>query len=234
MSYRHILGSILLVLGTQLLSAQSTGEDKLGIWAMYFGTNQVADKWSIHTEVQYRDYELFSNFNQLLLRTGANYHISEKAVVTLGYGYIETDPSFSDPDAESNSSENRIFQQFILRNNVGKFKFTHRYRLEQRFLNPRGVESRTEHRARYFLRVTYPLSEKWFLTAYDEIFINLQEPLFGQNRLYGALGYQVNPNVALQAGYLKNHFTGANFDRLQLAIFWKTDLRKKDTKKDDS
>ncbi|PQB04624.1 DUF2490 domain-containing protein [Aureitalea marina] len=218
-------------LGLFQIQAQETGEDKLGIWAMYFGTNRVADKWSIHTEVQYRDYQFFSNFNQLLLRTGANYHISESAIATLGYGYIITDPTFEEPPEGKNSTENRIFQQFILKNKIGKFGFMHRYRLEQRFLKSGDGSTDTQHRARYFLRITFPLNEKWFLAAYDEIFINLQEPLFGQNRLYGAIGYKINDLVNIQAGYLKNHFSGSNFDRLQLAIFWDTDLRKKETDK---
>ena len=214
-----------------VLIAQETGEDDLGFWAMYFGTNRVSEKLSIHTEAQFRFYEVASNFNQMLLRTGLNYHISDKAMTTLGYGYIETDTAFIEFDGEQNSTENRIYQQFVLRNSVGKFKFSHRYRLEQRFLSsPSGSE--TQHRARYFLRVTYPVSEKWFLTAYDEIFVNLQEPLFGQNRLYGAVGYKANENVSVQAGFLKNHFTGRNFDRLQIGIFWNTDLRKKNDEVD--
>ena len=215
---------ILFVAGAR---AQETGEDNVGSWLMYFGTNQIADKWSIHTELQYRTYEVLSNFNQLLPRIGVNYHISDKAVVTLGYAYITTDPTFEEPDGEENITENRIFQQFVLKNNVGKFKFSHRYRLEQRFIDNPITGNDTQHRARYLLRVTYPLNETWFLTAYDELFINLQEPLFGQNRLYGAVGYNVNKNIALQFGYLKNHFTGSNFDRLQLGVWWKTDLRKK-------
>ena len=215
---------ILFVAGAR---AQETGEDNVGSWLMYFGTNQIADKWSIHTELQYRTYEVLSNFNQLLPRIGVNYHISDKAVVTLGYAYIPTDPTFEEPDGEENITENRIFQQFVLKNNVGKFKFSHRYRLEQRFIDNPITGNDTQHRARYLLRVTYPLNETWFLTAYDELFINLQEPLFGQNRLYGAVGYNVNKNIALQFGYLKNHFTGSNFDRLQLGVWWKTDLRKK-------
>lgn len=219
----------LCFLGLLNMQAQETGENKLGIWAMYFGTNQVADKWSIHTEIQYRDYQIFGNFNQLLLRTGANYHISDHAIATLGYGFISTDPTFEEPVGEKNAIENRIFEQFILKNQVGKFKFMHRYRLEQRFLKFGDGSKDTQHRARYFLRVTFPLSEKWFLAAYEEIFINLQEPIFGQNRLFGAVGYHINERINLQAGYLKNHFTGANFDRLQLAIFWNTDLRKKET-----
>lgn len=226
---KKLTAIVFLCLSTSLLIGQ-TGEDKWGNWFMYFGKNRVSDKVSIHSEVQYRLYEVTSNFNQLLLRTGVNYDISENAMATLGYGFILTDPTFADAPGEKDSSENRIFQQFVLRNKVGKFSFSHRYRLEQRFINVPGSGTDTQHRARYFLRITYPLSEDWFLTAYDEIFINLQEPIFGQNRLYGAVGYKVNKDLSFQFGYLKNHFTGANFDRLQFSIWWNTDLRKKQGK----
>ena len=61
------------ILFTALLTAlhgfsQETGEDTWGAWYMYFGTNKVSEKWSIHTEAQFRFYETTSNFNQLLLR----------------------------------------------------------------------------------------------------------------------------------------------------------------------
>lgn len=223
----NIIALFFLVLcGGFVANAQETGEEDFGFWGMYFGTHRVSEKLSIHTEAQFRFYEVGSNFNQLLLRTGLNYDISENAMVTLGYGYISTDPTFSEPQGEENIIENRIYQQFVLRNSIGKLKFSHRYRLEQRFINNPLTGTDTQHRARYLLRVTYPLGPSWFLTAYDEVFINLQEPLFGQNRLYGALGYKVSKNVSLQLGYLKNHFTGRNFDRLQIGIWWKTDLRK--------
>ncbi|MBT8261180.1 MAG: DUF2490 domain-containing protein [Bacteroidia bacterium] len=231
---RKVIIVFTIVLGFQnyTASAQETGEDDFGFWAMYFGTNRVSEKLSIHTEAQFRFYEVASNFNQMLLRTGLNYHISDKAMATIGYGYIETDPTFPEPDGEQNISENRIYQQFVLRNNVGKIKFSHRYRIEQRFISNPVTGNDTQHRARYFLRVTYPINDTWFLTAYDEVFINLQEPIFGQNRLYGAIGYVANKNVSVQVGYLKNHFTGSNFDRLQIGIFWNTDLRKKQESSD--
>ena len=61
-----------------------------------------------------------------------------------------------------------------------------------------------------YLELTYPIySENWFVSAYDEVFINLQEPVFSQNRLYAAAqGYHINRNITTQVGYLKNHFTG--------------------------
>lgn len=220
----------LLIIGLlfgQSLFAQ-TGENKWGSWLMYFGTNRISEDFSIHSEVQYRSYEVLDNFNQLLLRTGLNYHFAPNATATLGYGYISTDPTFPEPDGEENISEHRIFQQFVLKNNIGKLSFSHRYRLEQRFIDNPITGNVTQHRARYFLRLTYPLSEKFFLTAYEEIFINLQKPLFGQNRLYAALGYKISKDVSMQYGYLKNHFTNAHFDRLQIGIWWNTDLRKKE------
>ena len=224
---KNLLAALLSTLGIfAIAGAQETGEDNLGAWYMYFGTNKLSEKWSLHTEAQFRFYEVASNFNQLLLRTGGNYHISEKAIATFGYAYINTNTSFEDLPNEENSSEHRIFQQFILKNEVGKFAFEHRYRIEQRFIDTQAGNS-TEHRGRYRLQLTYPLSDKWFLNAYDEVFINFQDDLFGQNRLYGALGYKANKDLSFQLGFLKNHFEDTQFDRLQMAVFFNTDLSKK-------
>ncbi|VXC37515.1 DUF2490 domain-containing protein [Maribacter litoralis] len=227
-----------LVLLTSILStnAQSelTGEDDFGSWFMYFGTNKIADRWSIHTEAQFRYYEMASNFNQTLLRTGLNYHINPDAIATLGYGFIDTDPTFTEFDEISSNnlvrnnsiSEHRIFEQFILKNKVWEFKFEHRYRLEQRFVqNNYTGETNTLNRARYRIQMTLPLTDIFFLNFYDEIFINLQDSAFGQNRAYAALGVNVTEDLSMQFGYLKNHFTGANFDRLQIGVFYNTDLR---------
>jgi len=209
------------------VNAQETGEDKLGSWFMFFSKHQVSKKFSVNAEVQYRTFEFGSNFNQLLLRTGLNYHFAKNATATIGYGYISTDGTFIEIDGEENSIENRIYEEFNLNNAIGKFKFGHRYRLEQRFINNPLTGNDTQHRMRYLLRITYPIANTWFLTAYDEVFINLQEPIFGQNRLYGAIGNHITKDISIQVGYLKNHFTGVNFDRFQIGIWWNTDLRKK-------
>ncbi|WP_049764868.1 DUF2490 domain-containing protein [Robiginitalea biformata] len=218
---------LLLILGANTLQAQVNGEEKLGAWYMYFGMNQVAERWSIHTEAQFRFYETTDSFNQMLLRTGANYHISDEAIATFGYAYIDTDPTFEGDEALLNKiTEHRIFQQFILKNTVSRFAFEHRYRLEQRFLNFDGP-TETQHRARYRLQVTYPLGDTFFLNWYDEVFLNLQGNIFGQNRLYLALGAKLSPTLSVQAGYLKNHFSTAHYDRLQLGVFFNPDLRRK-------
>ncbi|WP_373519290.1 DUF2490 domain-containing protein [Pricia sp.] len=213
-----------ILLSSTILYAQETGENELGSWHMYFGTNTVSEELSLHTEAQLRYFENGKNFNQLLLRTGLNYHIDSNAIATLGYGYIATDDTFEKFSGEKNSLEHRIFEQFILKNEVGKLKFEHRYRLEQRFLDF-GDRTDTQHRARYRLQVTLPLSKIFFLNFYDEIFVNLQNEVFGQNRLYAALGANITGNLSVQVGYLKNHFPTAHFDRLQIGVFYNPDFR---------
>lgn len=216
-----------------IANSQETGENNLGSWYMYFGTNTISDKFSIHTEAQLRYYEQTKNFNQLLLRTGLNYHINPNAIATLGYGYIKTDPTFFhaavidfDGQFSDNISENRIFEQFILKNKVWELLFEHRYRLEQRFIRNSDLSTKSvQHRARYRLQMTVPLTDIFFLNFYDEIFLNLQNEAFDQNRLYAAVGVNITHNLSVQAGYLKNHFRTVDYDRLQFAIFYNPDLR---------
>jgi hypothetical protein len=222
------LHRIILLLGLMSVSSligQDNGEGRLGSWFMYFGTNTLSEKISIHSEAQFRYYEVADNFNQLLLRTGLNYHLNPEAIATLGYGYIGTDGTFTELPGDMDSREHRIFEQFILKNEVGNLKVEHRYRLEQRFLEM-GPSTDTQHRARYRLQLTLPMGNRFFLNAYDEIFVNLQDEAFGQNRAYLALGIHLSQNSSLQIGYLKNHFPNANYDRLQLGIFFNPDLRK--------
>ncbi|SIR41705.1 DUF2490 domain-containing protein [Maribacter ulvicola] len=233
---RKFITLLVLIATITHTNAQSevTGEDDFGSWFMYFGTNKIADKWSIHTEAQFRYYEMAGNYNQTLLRTGINYHINPTAIATLGYAFIDTDPTFREFDMldgdvlfKNNAiSEHRIFEQFILKNKVWEFKFEHRYRLEQRFVQNNATgSSNTLHRARYRIQMTLPLTDIFFLNFYDEIFINLQDNAFGQNRAYAALGVNVTENLSMQVGYLKNHFSETNFDRLQIGVFYNTDLR---------
>lgn len=215
---------ILLFSTWTFLHAQETGDNKWGAWYMYFGSNRISENLSIHTETQLRLYETTRNFNQLLLRTGLNYQFKPDAMVTLGYGYITTDGSFTDFPNEQNSREHRIFEQFILKNKVGDIRLEHRYRLEQRFLDF-GTDNDIQHRARYRLQLTLPLTDIFFINVYDEIFLNLQDTIFGQNRLYAALGFRITDNSSVQIGYLKNHFNTINFDRLQIGVFFNPDLR---------
>jgi len=216
--------SLLLFLPVTILSQ----DDKTGNWLMYFGTNKLSDKFSLHTEIQYRNHTLTpNNTEQLLLRTGLNYHFSDKAFVTAGYAYIPSYVYESEQDPPE-TEEHRIWQQFILTNKIGRVRFEHRYRIEQRWVNQVN-----KNRFRYRLMLFVPLNKSkieektWFLGFYDEIFVNAKKTFFDRNRLYGAIGYQFDKNIGLQIGMMHQQVNNFGKWYLQLALIFNTDFRKK-------
>ncbi|MDX1667233.1 MAG: DUF2490 domain-containing protein, partial [Saprospiraceae bacterium] len=63
----------------------------LGNWWIYFGNKQFEEKWNWHHEVQYRNYTFIGDLEQLLLRTGIGYNLSEgNNNILLGYGFIHS------------------------------------------------------------------------------------------------------------------------------------------------
>ncbi len=224
----RILTALFVLLSIFSNTFSQSAQDLTGNWLMYFGTNKVSDKLSIHSEVQYRNHTLLPvNIEQLLLRTGLNYHIAPNAMVTAGYGNI-TSYDYDSPQSGPESMEHRIWEQFILTNFVGRVKFEHRYRIEQRW-----VETVYKNRLRYRLMLFVPLNkpklEKGtvFLGLYDEIFMNTKQTFFDRNRLYGAVGYQANKTTSFQAGMLNQRVNAFGKWYLQLALFYNPDLRKK-------
>ena len=203
-------------------------QDETGNWLMYFGANKISDQFSIHTEVQYRNHTIApNNVEQLLLRTGLNYHFSKKAMVTAGYAYV---PSyvFESPQKAPESTEHRIWQQFILLNNIGRVKFEHRYRIEQRWVNE-DYRNRLRYRLMLFVPINKPVIEKgsWFIGLYDEIFVNTKNVFFDRNRLYGALGYQFHPTASVQTGMLYQRVNDFGKWYFQFALVFNPDFRKK-------
>ena len=57
-----------------IATAQSSD---FGNWLIYIGSKQLDSKWNIHNEVQYRNYDAVGDLEQLLLRTGVGYNLSE-------------------------------------------------------------------------------------------------------------------------------------------------------------
>ncbi len=219
---RSVIGILLLL--PFFTSAQ---ENKTGNWLMYFGTNRISDAFSIHTEIQYRNHTLTpNNTEQLLLRTGLNYHFSKNAFVTAGYAYIPSYVYDSEQDAPE-TEEHRIWQQLISNNYIGRVKLEHRYRVEQRWVN-NDYRNRFRYRLMLFIPLNKPKMEEktWFVGLYDEIFINDKATFFDRNRLYGSLGYQVNKKTSLQLGMMHQQVNNFGKWYLQFAIVFNTDFRR--------
>ena len=153
-----------------------------------------------------------------MLRTGINFAVRKDVSFNAGYAFVETF-SYGDYPAVNVFPEHRFFEQVVLKNPVGKMDISHRFTLEQRLVGKVVIQNGSKetdyiflNRMRYRLRTEIPLSKSkqgkngWSIAFQDEIFIgwgkNIGANIFDQNRLAILVGYKVNHNIKIEAGYL--------------------------------
>jgi len=192
-----------------------------GNWFLYFGNQKINNRWNWHNEVQYRNYNFAGDLEQLLLRTGIGYNLTDNNNnVLLGYAYVHSEPYIAGTDEKLNTNEHRIFQQFITKEKFGSLNIQHRYRFEERF-----IEDDFKMRARYFLSLNVPINKKEieknaiYASAYNEIFINTQPSYFDRDRIYGGLGYCFNKNFKVEAGVMTQILSNSSRTQFQIMFF---------------
>ncbi len=192
-----------------------------GNWLIYIGSKKIDQKWNWHNEVQYRNYNVIGDLEQLLLRTGFGYNCSENNNnLLIGYAFILSQNYIGGTDDKLQVNEHRIFQQFINRHSLSRLFVQHRFRLEQRF-----IEDNFKLRFRYFLALNVPLNNTTmmgntvYLSAYNEIFLNTAENVLDRNRLYAGLGYKINEKIRFEVGYMNQFLYRGSRDQINLTTF---------------
>jgi len=202
-------------------------EDQLGGWYMYFWNTEFGEsKFGLQGDVQYRNWNVLGDLEQLLLRAGVTYSPNENVKLTLGYGNI-TSGAFG--DSNDTSTESRIYQEALLPHKISdRVYLKHRFRYEQRWVEDQDF--RTRYRYNLFLNI--PLNQpnldknSLYLAFYNEIFINGQKnigdgrsvEIFDRNRLYGALGYAIKDNLKIQFGFMEQALNNSSKGQLQLSM----------------
>ncbi|UJH90333.1 DUF2490 domain-containing protein [Antarcticibacterium sp. 1MA-6-2] len=203
-------------------------EEKTGAWYMYFwNTTFKESNFGLQGDVQYRNWNLGGDLEQLLLRGGLTYTPESTNVkFTLGYGHI-TSGVYG--DSNETSSESRVYQEALLPQKLGnRFYLTHRFRYEQRWVE--GQDFRTRYRYNLFLNL--PLNKpdlsrnSIYLALYNELFINGERSIgngrkvefFDRNRFYSALGYSLRDDLRLQAGYMTQTTNTTAKGQIQLSL----------------
>ncbi len=196
-------------------------ESETGNWFIYVGNQSFNNKWNFWNEVQYRNYNFIGDLQQLIIRTGVGYNLTEKNNnILLGYAFVNSHPYVPNTDEKTSNNEHRIFQQFITRQHFGRAYIQHRYRIEERFL-----ADDFQLRFRYLLGFNVPLNHKTmedktvYASAFNEIFLNAQSPIFDRNRLYGGIGYAINKNFRVEVGFMAQTLESSNRNQFQIFLF---------------
>jgi hypothetical protein len=206
-------------------------EDETGAWYMYFFNTEFGESnFGVQGDIQYRNWNIMGDLEQLLLRGGVTYRPENtKVKFTLGYANI-TSGAYGESDETSN--ESRIYQEMLLPQKVGeRFYLTHRYRYEQRFVENQDFRTRF----RYALFINAALNKTSlgkntvYLALYNEIFINGERDigderrveLFDRNRTYLGAGYGITDNLRVQAGWMKQITDNWSKGQLQLSLHHK-------------
>lgn len=203
--------------------------NELGNWWMYIGNNKIADRITLHNEVQYRNYD-FGDLEQLLLRGGLAYDIKQnKQSLLLGYAYIHSEP-YNFDGIKFITKEHRPFAQYTLKGKWRNLSHTHRGRFEYR--NRDNAQDVT--RLRYYLSLSYPIwkhqnnSNALYVTAYNEFFVHLKKTnSFDRNRVFGGLGYQMNRDLKFELGYMSQILSNQATHQITVGFFNNLSFQKK-------
>jgi hypothetical protein len=223
---------ILLFLGYACCLAQTKKnvDNQSLLWTRYYNQLTLNNKWAVHSEFDNRIFTNPIKQNLYEFRVQARYKINGNIDIGAGLAYFSVATQDPEIDFPFDFPEYRSHQDLIWKQDIGKITLIQRFQIEERFFQKASKEKLLSGtlffwRFRYRIQAEHTFWEKdnQFLKAivFDELMINGGENVdknrFDQNRVYLALQYGVNKNIALELGYLNSFQKRANgldyFDR---------------------
>ncbi len=204
------------------LIAQYSG---LGSWNILNLNYQSSPKLSLFAEAQLRSLGFYNQFHYYEAKGGFLYKVKPGLTFAFGAGTYQTYREGGNFVLPKNNNEFRMWPQFLLYQNIGRFKIEQRYRAELRF-----TSNGYRNRFRYRFSLSYPFGKAkngikpFSLTGSNEIFFTDKEPYFERNRAACNIIYKPNESVNYMLGYLHqfdykiNDETGRDF--LQVGVYF--------------
>ena len=216
------------------------------LWTRYYNQLTLNKKWSLHTEFDNRIFLKPFEQNLYAIRMHGRYKICNNLDIGAGLAYFSVATQNPNVTYDFTVPEYRTQQDISWKQDFGKFTLNQRFQVEERFIHNANKEELLSGttffwRFRYRLQGEYSCWKKdsQYLKAivFDELMINggknVVKNTFDQNRIYAALQYGINKNIALELGYLKSFQQRASgvdyFDRdiIRFTLFHKINLYKK-------
>lgn len=207
--------AVFIVLGFADVKSQDKITDhNNNIWFLVHGNYYLSEKFGLDSEAHLRLADMGGQKQQMLLRPSIYYKLTDQVRFYFGYTYINTYPYGTQPVA-ARTPENNLWAQVTLNHSVSKLGLSHRYRLEKRWIGKlaptsngyevQGTTQKNRLRYRLTLKYTLPNQDKFYVAAFDEIFINYGKDtrvnFFDQNWIYSGLGYNLSEGTSLELAY---------------------------------
>lgn len=255
-----------LVLGTfqtnQVFAQQSASdyevEKKLpkssSLWLGAYTKYRIGEKLWYNGEYHIRRRSNYVNeMAQLYIRLGLSYLVNKNFEITGGIvtPFYWADKNSYEPTDRIDKvvPQFRFWQQYLFIQSLGRVKLYHQIRTEQRWKRDfkEGAPFLLTHRFRYKIMSYIPLNTSDFQKGtfygvfYNELFIQAGKSIrynyLEDNRTFGGIGYILDENIQLQAGFMKsfqqkdNGIDFNNRDILRLSIYHNLDFYYKKNKK---
>jgi hypothetical protein len=182
-----------------IAAATPASADDVQFWPTVIVNASVHGGWKVSAEVQGRWSDDLETYNRTVYRLNGGLSLTPRLELLGGW-------ELTAPATRAARREHRLWEQVEYTVRAGRWAFSNRGRLEQRFVS--GADAPAS-RLRYRFRVQRPLgASKWTLGASEELWVHLTTVrLVGrrgvdQNRLGVTATRAVNQHLTIEPGYL--------------------------------
>ncbi len=201
---KRLLAALLIAAAQSGFSQNTTiHESVLGV--RYLLRSRLNERWSVQAEAEDRRFFLPKN-GQNLFVGNAHLHrrLGGRSELVLGAAVAEIASQNPEKPA-SKLTELRPWQGFGADLAVwGKWRFSHRLRVEERFFRQKGAATTFALRERCLVQARRPVGKKLDAFAGDEVFLQQGrqiERLFDQNRLTAGTDWKFSKRFDLELAY---------------------------------
>jgi hypothetical protein len=190
-------------------------------WIQLTEEHRFDPRWAFSTDLQIRRADLAGHTpQQLEVRTGLVRDVGAGARVTLGYMWQHS-AVYGELPANAPTREHELWEQLQFGSRTGRVAWSHRFRLEQRWIHPLVSDDDAPTILRWQYRNRFRLQERAtvdatalglkipraYLTAHGELFFHLgwtpEGQMFDQTRLAAQAGYRFTPRLRAEVGYMQ-------------------------------
>lgn len=221
---KRLLSLFLLLLFSNGLKAQGNGDVTFGdenVWFLLLNHVDLSEEWNFSNEFHIRRNDWMKEQQQLIIRPAINFTPFKGFTASFGYSYVLTSP-YGKYRLPLDVPEHNIWEQVTLDQSVGgRVNFSHRFRLENRWIGKLEKDSDTRewrisgynyaNRFRYRLTSSFKIfrlegGKNIYAHIFDEIWLNLDDRLrvddVDRNWLYLGMGVQLNDDLKVEVAYL--------------------------------